>query len=399
MERQDNMKNTWFKTFAGAGMVAALFIGSAAHADYNKLVDTLAAKGTITADEAEGLKAQTLIPDNKWLDKLEIRGRVHAQFAYVDAKNDAGSGDWSTLELRRARFGATGDFPGKLRGHIEGNILPGEASLRAAYVSWREHKTMNVTAGYDKPRTSLEENWSSSKIKTVERSNVNNTIAAPGETVGVWLSGDLAPFYYNVGVYNDEDATRNSSNVEAKYLFNARGGVNLELAEDTDLELAVTYLSSDDPNGNVGGDFEEIAVFSAQAELGAAGFLAEYMMGSTPADGDTDGFAILGWLELSDKLEAVARYETVSSDDASGVRATSRYGRRTDTVVTGVDADGDDVVADKGDDFSAIYVGLNYYMNSHGQKVMLGLEMNELDGTSAGTYETTTLFAAWRTRF
>ena len=68
-------------------------------------------------------------------------------------------------------------------------------------------------------------------------------------------------------------------------------------------------------------------------------------------------------------------------------------------MVTGVDADGDDVVADKGDDFSAIYVGLNYYMNSHGQKVMLGLEMNELDGTSAGTYETTTLFAAWRTRF
>lgn len=383
------MTTTYKNILAGASFSAALLIGGQSFADYNELVDKLEAKGTLSAEEANELKIDPVIPDNKWVDKMEIRGRVHVQAAYIDGENDVDSGDWSTIELRRARFGARGDFPGKLRAHIEGNIMPGDASLRAAYVKWRQHKPFNVTAGYDKPRSSLEENWSSSKIKTVERSNANNTIAAPGETVGIWVSGDIAPFYYNVGVFNDEDDVRNTAGEEAEYLFNARGGVKLSLAGDADLELAATYLASDDPNGNVGGDYEDITVFSAMGEFGAAGFLAEYLVGGTPDDGDTDGVSVLGWVGLTDKLEAVARYEQVSSDDSEGISATSRYGKRTDFV-------GD---ATKGDDFSAIYLGLNYYMNSHGQKVMLGVEFNELDGTEAGTYETATVFTAWRARF
>jgi hypothetical protein len=67
--------------------------------------------------------------------------------------------------------------------------------------------------------------------------------------------------------------------------------------------------------------------------------------------------------------------------------------------VIGTDEEGDSIVADRGDDYSAIYLGLNYYITDHGNKVMFGVEFNELDGTEAGTYETTTLYTAWRTRF
>lgn len=381
--------NTSLKKLLLGGLFAGALIGGHAIADYNDLVEKLEAKGVITADEASELAAQTIEPDNKWLDKLELRGRIHVQAAYVDGENDVDSGDWSTIELRRARFGARATFPGKFRGHIEGNILPGEASLRAAYISWRANKPAYITAGYDKPRSSLEENWSSSKILTVERSHVNNTIAAPGETVGVWVNGEIAPFFYHVGIYNDEDATRNTSNEESEYLFNARGGVELALAEGTDLTLAATYLASDDPEGNVGGDYEDITVFSLQAEVGNLGLLTEYMVGAEASGDDTDGFNVMGWVDLSDKWQAVGRFESLSSDAADGIRATSRYGRRTDFV-------GD---ADRGDDYSAFYLGLNYYITSHGNKVMFGIEFNELDNTEAGTYETTTLYTAWRTRF
>jgi hypothetical protein len=119
------------------------------------LIEKLESKGVITADEASDLAAQTIEPDNKWLDTLELRGRVHVQAAYVDGENDVNSGDWSTFELRRSRIGARATFPGGFRGHIEGNFLPDEASLRAAYISWRAHKPAYITAVTTSPLVRL----------------------------------------------------------------------------------------------------------------------------------------------------------------------------------------------------------------------------------------------------
>lgn len=382
------MNTRLVKILTGA-LVAGLLVSGQIFADYNDLIEKLESKGTLTAEEASELKvSQNIIPDNKFLDKLEIRGRVQVQAAIVDAKNDSGSSDYSTMELRRARLGARGSFPGNVRGHIEGNILPGEASLRSAYIQWREHKPAYFKVGYDKPLTSLEEGTSSTAILTVERSNLTNTLAAPGESVGALLSGKVAPFYYGVGVFNDEDAVRNSAGEKSEYMFNARGGVKLEFSEDGTLYAQVTYMQSDDPNGNVGGDYEDVMIGSVHYYSGPFDFRAEFMTGSAE-DGDTDGFYIQPAMMISEKFQIVGRYETISSDDAAGIRATSRYGRRVDIA--------DD--ADRGDDFSAIYVGLNYYINGNGNKVMLGVEFNELDNTEAGKYESTTVFTAWRTLF
>jgi len=383
------MKITWKKTIAGASVLGVVLLGGHSFADYNDLLKTLEDNGTLTSDQVESLKSkQIIIPDNKFVKKMEIRGRVQVQAAYVDGENDDGSGDYSTMELRRARLGARGEFPGKVRGHIEGNILPGEASLRAAYIQWRAHKPAYFKVGYDKPLTSLEENTSSSAILTVERSNLTNTLAAPGETVGALLTGDVAPFFYGLGVYNGEGGTRNTSNVTSKYLFNARGGVEMDVTDDSTLIAMVTYVQSDDPNGNVGSDYDDVTYASLRFTTGPFDIRTEYMTGSSP-DGDTDGFYIQPSMMLNEKLQVVGRYETISSDNPEGIRATSRYGRRVD-IVDGVD---------RGDGFSALYVGLNYYITGNGDKVMLGFEMNELENTGAGTYDSTTVFTAWRTLF
>lgn len=381
------MNTKLLKTLTGA-MMAGMIVSGQAFADYDKLLKTLQDKGTITAEEAAALKMPAIKPDNKWVQSMEIRGRVHVQGAFVDGENDADSGDWSTMELRRARLGARAEFAGKFRGHVEGNILPNEASLRSAYIQWRAHKPAYIKVGYDKPLSSLEENTSSSAILTVERSNLTNTLAAPGETVGIVLEGKQGPVFYGIGLYNDENDVRNTAGEPAKYLFNAQGGVELDLNDESALIAMITYLQSDDPEGNVGGDYEDVTIASLHYTLGDFDVRAEYMMGSAEG-GDTDGFYIQPAYMLSEKLQAVARYESMSSDEAEGIRATSRYGRRTDFV-------GD---ADRGDDFSAIYVGMNYYISGNGNKLMVGLEFNELDNTEAGKYETTTLFTAWRTLF
>jgi hypothetical protein len=250
----------------------------------------------------------------------------------------------------------------------------------------------------------MEENMSSASIITVERSLINNTVAAPGEQVGLLLEGEVAPFFYGVGVFNDQgpEDNRNTSNAEVEYLFNARGGLNMEVSETSNLMVMASYMSSDDEEGAVGGSFEEVTVLSLHFKAGDANLRAEYMMGENEGD-ETEGFYIMPSYMLSKKLEGVARFEASESDKSDGLRASSRYSRRgeflTYEAVDKVTGETSTKVADKGDDHSAIYLGVNYYLNGDGNKLMFGVEMAELDNTKSGKLETTTLYTAWRTLF
>jgi hypothetical protein len=398
MERLTEMNTKLLKNISGALLVGILVSGQAS-AGYNDLVKTLETKGTITADEAAKLKIVEVTPDKKDVLGLKITGRLHLQAGYLDQKNDVNSGDWSTMEVRRARIGISGKFPGNISAAVEANVKPSDTSVSSATLKWKNSDMFNVGAGFDKPKSSLEENTSSASILTVERSNVNNIIAAPGETTGLWVYGEMAPFFYHIGIYNDEgvDDARNSSNVEAEYLFNAQGGVKFDLTEKSELMAMVTYLQSDDPNGNVGGDFESVTTASLQYSAGPIEISAEYLIGDDNGD-ETSGFYITPAMMVNDKLQAVVRFEMVESDSSSGVRASSRYGRRTDTVVIGKDEDGKNIVADKGDEYSALYLGMNYYTAKY-QKIMFGIEFSELKNTKAGTLDTTSLFGAYRLRF
>ncbi len=392
------MKNSLMNWVVGATL-AGMMIGGTASADYNKLVDTLVSKGSLTAEEAAKLKVQTVKPASKFLDSLAIRGRMQFQAAYVDGENDKGSGDWSTFEVRRARIGLRAEFPGKIRAEVEANVKPDEMSTSTAYIQWRQHKPAYISAGFVKPLSSLEENTSSASILTVERSNINNTVAAPGEQVGLLLEGSVAPLFYAVGVFNDQgpEGNRNTANADAKYLFNARGGVDLELAEDTKLMAMVSYLSSDDEEGAVGADFDDVTVASLQFTAGSFDLRTEYFLADNDGE-DTTGFYVMPSLMLSEKLQGVLRYEQSESDNSSGLRATSRYSRRPEFLAY-EDAEGATKVADKGDEFSALYLGVNYYLKGDGNKLMFGVEFGELDNTKSGKLDTTTLFTAWRTLF
>jgi hypothetical protein len=377
------MKNTWMKTLTGVSAIGLLMTAN------------------LQAQE-EGVLVK---PDKNDVTSLKVTGRVQFQAAYVDQSNDVNSGDWSTLEVRRARIGASGKFAHDISAKVEANVKPGETNVSSAYLSWASSDAFNLTVGFDKPMTSLEENTSSASIITVERSNVNNIIAAPGETTGVWISGEKGAFFYHVGLYNGEDVeeSRNTSNEEAEYLFNIHGGVNMELSESTSVKAQISYAQTDDPNAGLG--FEDTTVASLHLDSGAFELRTEYFM-ATDGDDDTTGFYIMPSMMVTDSLEAVLRYEYVESDSSSGVRASSRYGRRTDVVeipATEVDEETGEVTAttataDKGDEYSAIYLGVNYYLQKY-SKVMLGVEFSELENTGAGTLETTTVFSAWRVRF
>ena len=357
------MKQTWIKMLAG-----------------------LSAVGMMSVTFAE----QTVRPAGRFVQDIRVRGRVQTQFGYSDVSNDEGSSDYSTFEVRRARIGLRGNFENNFRAEVEANVVPGSAvSVRSAYVQWREHKPAYIKVGYDKPITSLEENTSSASILTVERSLVSNTIAAPGETNGILLEGDLGTLYYGLGLFTAEDNT-NSANESVEYMYNAMIGVNLDgaLGEGSKLKIQGSYLASDDENSNA--SFEEIYVIGFHFAQGGFGLRAEYMLGDNDGT-ETSGFYIMPSLMLSEKLQGVVRYEMSESDSDTGLRAASRYARRVDILEEGA--------AQRGDEHWALYLGLNYYLNGDGNKLMFGVEVAELDNTSAGTLESTSVYGAWRMLF
>lgn len=391
-------------------MLAALIglVGGTAHATYDALLKTLEANQAITTEQAAELRDKapkyTVRPANKVVEDLAIRGRLQVQAGYVDAENDEGSDDYSTLEIRRARIGLSGTLFDNVRAVLEANIVPGsELSMSAAYLQWRAYKPAHIKVGYDKPAFSIDENTSSAEILTVERSVINSTIF-PGYLNGVSLDGAFGALFYGAGIYTDSD-NRNPSGSDAQYLYNAVAGLKLDefVGSDNTLRLRATYIQSDDPDGKFGAKFDDSVVVGAHFASGRFDLRTEYFLADSDGD-ETTGWYVMPSLYLTDKVQAVVRYEQADSDQAGGIKAPSRYTRDVPALAVRETLDDAGEVISKvdpqaGDEYQSLYVGLNYYLSGHAHKLMLGVELAELKNTGAGKLESTTAYTAWRMLF
>ena len=355
--------------------------------------------------QSVGAQEQTVRPASKVVKDLAIRGRVQAQAGYVDAKNDEGSDNWSTFEVRRVRMGMRGTLFDKVRAQLEANLVPGSGlSMRTAFLQWREHKAAYIRVGVDKPHSSIEENTSSAEILTIERSLINGMVAAPGAMNGLALDGGASMLIYGAGVYTDS-ANRNPGGNDSKYALNAMVGLKLDdmVGEKNKLLIRANYLTSDDPNGSVGGKFDDVIVAGASFATGKFDLRAEYFLGDKDGN-DTKGFYVMPALRFTENIQGVLRFEQAETDKARGISAPSRYARNVPSLKARETLDGaGDVVGktepQKGDQYQSLYAGINYYISGHGHKLMFGVESAELKNTQAGKLETLTASAAWRMLF
>lgn len=377
-------------------MLAGTMLGGSLSAD-KALIEALADEGVLSQEKASELlaKSQTVRPAGGNIKDLQIRGRVQAQAAYVDASNDVGDDDYSTFEMRRVRLGARATLFQNVRGQLEANLVPGsDLSMRTAFIEWREHKPAYIKLGYDKPRFGFEENTSSASILTVERTLINNTVA-PGPTTGLSLNGGVEMIDYSAGVFTDR-ANRNADG-NHDYMLNASVTLKLDDMVGQPFRLRADYLGSEDEGGNFG--FDNGFSVSGHVASGPFDLRAEYLYVEDFDGVSTDGWYIMPSYYITEKLQGVVRYEMASSDNERGLRAASRYARRVNGL-SSFDEDGDPVSGDtRGADYWALYAGLNYYFAGDFNKVMFGVEFSELETQTAGDLEATTLYGAWRILF
>lgn len=359
--------------------------------DNRKLIETLVENGHLTEEQAEGILREerpSVLPAGLNFKDFQIRGRIQTQFGYTHAESDAGSEDYSTLELRRVRLGVRGTLLQDVRAQLEANLVPGDGlSMRSAFLQWRKYDAAHIKVGYDTPAFGFERTRSSASIYTVERSHVTNTIISDDLT-GISLEGKRNRFRYGAGIYTNDD-NGNPGGESARYLYNGSVGLHLDdlLPEEQTLRLRADLILNDDGDGAFG--YEE--GYSVSAHYGRLPFeLQAEFLHAEHFDGDsTSGWYLLPSYFVTDNFQLVGRYEQMRSDDGAGIRSPSRYLRR---------AEGFDI---RGDRYRALYAGANYYFSGDANKVMFGVELAELETDLAGVgdADAVTVYSAWRVLF
>jgi phosphate-selective porin len=343
-------------------------------------------------------------PKQSAVTELKVRGRMHYQFGYSSA-DESGYSDYSTHEFRRLRLGASGKLLDDWKFELQGNILPDSSStsLHSAYIDYTGWDGLNLSFHKDRPRFGAELKTSSSNIKTVERSNLSNLVD-PKQITGMSLAGDMGIFNWQVGSYNGElgrnqETTDLGNEGVPEYAVNASLGVDLSEVVGVDrfaMRLDYIYNSDDDDLGsNALNSYEDLIAASIDFGIGGFSIAAEYIQADLHNDGDLSGFWIMPSLMLTEKLEAVVRYENIEAEDGATIRHQSRYARRNVASDVGTTSLG----SIRGEEYWAVYGGLNYYINKS-VKLMFGAEYADLDDTNTGdSISAITGFSALRLEF
>ncbi|MDB4412417.1 OprO/OprP family phosphate-selective porin [Akkermansiaceae bacterium] len=350
---------------------------------------------------------------NPYIQEIKFFGRAHYQFSYTDGENNGQDFHSDGGELRRLRFGTSVKFLNgfKLLGRVDledGDYRDdklGYAGFDELYLSYSAgdlgaFEDVTFTYGRVKVLQGGEEHMSSKKIKTIERSNLNNTFA-PNRATGFSASAKLGNVNYSAAIFStddDREALGDWNEGLAYYAsaqFDGLGG-----------EITADFIYSDTSAGEenaIGSDWA--ASLTHQSTMGNWDLFLNATYGKTDNNDAVYGVVVMpSTFLIEDKLEAVVRYQYAASDAVDGFSINDRNVRnaagahRLNTQIA------------SGDENHTLYAGLNYYLCDHNAKVMVGVEYETLDGGTAadpvgGTaadpvdLEATTLWAAFRMYF
>lgn len=347
---------------------------------------TLAATGFSKAESSsfEDLwNLATLYKDdtNPILQEFKLRGRYHGQYHVVDGDQDT-EDDW---EDRRSRFGFDAKLFDKkvdIRVDFQSNdgfrdIYDG---LVDAYIKWKPVDSLSITAGRTKPLIGYYDFLQSTNAQpTFDRSQIFNQLSVDRATA-LTFEGKVERFTWQAGIYsNSVDTDRNDFD-QALGEFNGGWSTSLGVGYDFSKALGVKkadfridWLHSErDPEANVLNRYEDIVSSTFWVQDGLWSFVAEgyYATGGEGNDGDVFGAFLQGTYDvIPKKLQLVGRYSFAFGDGEQSLRRQTRYESR--------------IVDGRGDQYQALYLGGQYFINGDKLKLLAGAEYAKLDGGPA----------------
>jgi phosphate-selective porin OprO/OprP len=328
--------------------------------------------------------------DSDGLNELRITGRLHLDQYNLDS-NLGHDSDWIA---RRTRIGLKAQLFHNLTAHAElefdpQNDNPAYLRFTDAYLAWKFSDAVKLTVGKQSTRFTLD-GTTSNEMLTIDRNVIANNLWFPLEYIpGVTLSGTVDQWTYNVGVFSGGTASPEFGNFDAGTFVLASLGYDFakQLGAKKAL-LRVDYVHNErNPESSFARPLENIGSLVFILDHNQWGFSGELSGGTGyGSQGDMGGFSVLPWYNLTDKLQVVARYTYMKGDEANSIRF-NRY----ESVLT----------SGRGDEYSELYGGLNYYFYGHKLKLQTGLAYVTMHdsandgGRYAGWSWTTGLRVSW----
>ncbi|GBL24859.1 hypothetical protein EMGBS6_16440 [Opitutia bacterium] len=387
-------------------IAAAAITSVSAFAQDKATLDLLVKKGLITAEERaktldEAAKARTASGLNKIFVKedatkrLTFSGRVQTQYQSISGETTANNGtvtqatDLSNAFMRRLYLGFKVDMGEGISAELVNNFADNTLD-KAIFTA--ETSYGNFILGYQKVQWGLEENTSSSKLLTVERSASNRfwNEGVSSSSLGRLGFGARHTGLHYANKYTVDAAqtlefggsVANASQGQANNSGNDIGifanliytykisdtnkhsvGVNYGTQRDTrtaagtGIGAGVNDATISGFNPYIKSQFDKLVV---QAEMITT--TNEAVVGSTPnaVERKPEGYTILAAYKFTDQVEGVVRYSQLDTD---GQGATFGGLYRDGSNISGVY-----------NKFDSVYVGVNYYFVDHNAKIMFGYE-------------------------
>ena len=329
--------------------------------------------------------------ENPVVQRVVFTGRYHHDFALVRADQ----GDTDESNARRMRFGPRLTLFRNFLVHAEVEVNPQERNpfymrLTDAYVQWSRNPALVITAGKHSVPFTQEGATSSRELLTIDRSNLANNIWFGQEYMpGVSVAGRRGLWTYRGSVYSAGAMNREFGEFTGGLFTMAVVGYDLSKKLGV-REATVTgnYLyQQPDANNTFTRRYEHITSAHFRFEEGrwgtrgdvstAVGYLGQR---------DVWSFMLMPYFNATSQLQFVGRYTFVDSDGNNGV-ALPTYENR--------------VTSGAGDEYSAGYLGVNYYFYGHRLKLQSGVEFGKMQdrandrGAYSGTSWVTGLRVGW----
>ena len=335
--------------------------------------------------------------ENGFIRNVKLKGRYHGQ--YISQDEDIGGvkdNEYDVYHHRRARIQMDFDFAHNLSFGFDANISDGHGSRTALSdegsfinnfqtfnIQWEPSDKYYLIIGKDKQDITREDIQSSRYIKTVERAPIVNEIGQQrpwGVQVGFFTKG----IEHRVGTWVYGAHEDGPEWVD----FRANKGLSYNLTypvkKDLSFHFDWNYVDNEGGHekargdaavGTFGSAYEHAFALGFDYESGPLKVISDFIYGANregvstskgssaiPSGHDTLGFYVLPSYKITDKLEAVFRYQYM---DSGREQRTQRFGH---------DGDGDRNARLNVEDYHSVYAGFQYFLSGENLKLMAGHE-------------------------
>lgn len=372
-------------------LIAVLSLAALTTASAGSPAAELSSKAVVPVAKNAGLSAYDQLwshavlfkdKDNPLIQEVSLFGRIHANWG----AQQFDVGDWSGWEARRVRTGLRMKFLNQFDLKTEVRFLPFEDTiydgLTEASLTWTADPAFRISVGKQLPRYTQEGAISANELLTIERSLLASTfwVGEDNFSTGISFAGDAGAWQYYAALLSGE-TDKAFGKLDAGYYGIA--SIGYDFAKPLHLERALLradYIYNDGDSGNTTPKpFSNTTVLGFDVKQGSYGLVGNVVRGSgLGKQPDVWGLVLIPTYAITKKLELVARYTFLDSKGTEGIKPQRRY-----------ESEVPDINGTRGDQYQALYAGLNYAFYGHKLKLQTGIEYSQMkdSANNGGAYE------------